>query len=131
MSRADLETVRTALSALDRRDVELYLSVASPEIELITPAALLEGPNVGHDGVRRFFKEMEESAEASSFEVKEVRQVGERVLAFFTVRGMGRISGAETSMDVAGVYSVDDGKIRRAEIFADRGAALRAVGLSE
>jgi ketosteroid isomerase-like protein len=68
-----------------------------------------------------------ESAESSSFEVTEVRAVGERVIAFFTVRGVGRISGAETFMDVTGVYSVEDGKIRRAEIFADRDAALQAV----
>ncbi len=131
MSQANVETIRTALRALDRRDVELYLSVASPEIELITPAAPLEGANVGHEGIRRFFQELEESAESSSFEVKEVRAVGERVIAFFRVRGVGRISGAETSMDLAGVYSVEDGKIRRAEIFADRDAALQAVRRSE
>ena len=94
MSQANVETIRTALRALDRRDVELYLSVASPEIELITPAAPLEGANVGHEGIRRFFQELEESAESSSFEVKEVRAVGERVIAFFRVRGVGRISGA-------------------------------------
>jgi hypothetical protein len=43
MAQANVETVRTALRALDRRDVELYLSVASAEIELITPAAPLGG----------------------------------------------------------------------------------------
>jgi hypothetical protein len=32
---------------------------------------------------------------------------------------------------VAGVYDLEDGKIRRAEVFADRAAALEAVGLSE
>ena len=103
----------------------------SPEIELITPAAPLEGANVGHEGIRRFFQELEESAESSSFEVREVRAVGERVIAFFRVRGVGRISGAETSMDLAGVYSVEDGKIRRAESFADHDAALQAVRRSE
>ena len=82
MSQANVETIRTALRALDRRDVELYLSVASPEIELITPAAPLEGANVGHEGIRRFFQELEKSAESSSFEVREVRAVGERVVAF-------------------------------------------------
>jgi ketosteroid isomerase-like protein len=131
MAQANVETVRTALRALDQRDVELYLSIASPEIELITPTAALEGANVGHEGVRRFFKEIEESVESSRVEVEEVRAVGERVIAFFRVRGVGRISGAETSMDVAGVYSVEDGKVRRAEIFADREAALQAVRRSE
>jgi hypothetical protein len=44
MAEENVALVRTALTALDRRDVELYLSVASPEIELINPASPLEGP---------------------------------------------------------------------------------------
>jgi hypothetical protein len=39
MSQENVEIVRTALTALEQRDVELYISVASPEIELVTPAA--------------------------------------------------------------------------------------------
>ena len=54
-----------------------------------------------------------------------------RVLAFFTLTALGRISGAETSVHVAGVYDVEDGKLRRAHIFPDRVEALEAVGLSE
>lgn len=34
-------------------------------------------------------------------------------------------------MDLAGVYSVEDVKIRGAEIFADRDAAVQAVRRSE
>jgi ketosteroid isomerase-like protein len=131
MSEENVEIVRTALTALDQRDVERYLSVASPEIELISPTSPLEGPSIGHDGIRVFFKEMETFAESSRFEVQEIRAVGPRVLAFFTVTGVGRTSGIEMSMDVAGLYSIEDGKIRRAHIFTDRQAALEAAGLSE
>jgi ketosteroid isomerase-like protein len=74
---------------------------------------------------------MEGSSESSSVAVTELRAVGERVIAFLRLSGVGRLSGAETSMDLAGAYSVEDGKIRRAEIFADRDAALRAVRRSE
>jgi ketosteroid isomerase-like protein len=130
MSKENVETVRTALRALDQRDVEGYLRVASPDIELINPASELEGPTVGHEGIRRFFSEMETFADSSSFEVEEIRAVGPRVLALFTLRGVGRMSGVETSVDVAGVYSFEDGKIRRAHIFVDREEALEAAGLS-
>jgi hypothetical protein len=34
MSQENVEVVRRALAALDRRDVEAYLGVASPQIEL-------------------------------------------------------------------------------------------------
>jgi ketosteroid isomerase-like protein len=131
MAEDQVEIVRTALTALDRRDLELYLSIASPEIELFTPASPLEGPSVGHEGIRRFFEETEAHTESSSVEVEEIRDLGPQVLAFFTVTAVGRLSGAETSLDVAGLYSVQDGKLRRAQIYADRREALQAAGLSE
>jgi hypothetical protein len=61
MSRASVETVRTALRALDRRDVELYLSVASPEIELITPGGTPGGRKCRSRGDSRFFEDIREA----------------------------------------------------------------------
>lgn len=131
MSEENVETVRIALRALDQRDVDAYLRVASPDIEVINPASEIEGASVGHSGMRRFFAELEASTESSSFEVSEIKAVGPRVLALFTLTMVGRMSGAETSVDVAGVYSFEDNKIRRAHIYLDREAALEAAGLSE
>ena len=131
MSQANVETVRHALSALDRRDVEAYLRVASPAIELINPASPLEGPNTGHEGIRRFFSELETYAETSAFQVEEIRAVNDRVLALFTISARGRNSGVETSVQVAGVYDLEGGKLRRAQIYADRDQAFKEVGLAE
>jgi len=131
MSQENVEIVREALAALDRRDVNAYLALASPEIEVVNPASAIEGPVTGHAGVRRFFAGLRSSTDQSSFQVEEVRAVGPRVLAFFTLTAVGRTSGAETSMRVAGVYDLEDGKIRRAHIFVDRAEALEAAGLSE
>ena len=77
MSQENVEIVRSALAALDRRDVEAYLELASPEIELITPASPLEGPTTGHDGIRRFFGELETYAETSAFQVEENQGCGQ------------------------------------------------------
>ena len=57
MSQENVEVVRRALAALDSRDVEAYLEVASPQIELITPALPLQGPISGHEGIRDFFRD--------------------------------------------------------------------------
>jgi hypothetical protein len=62
--------------------------------------------------------------------VGEIRAVEGRVLAFFVITAIGQ-QDIETSARVAGVYDLEDGKIRRAHIFADRTEALEAVGLSE
>ena len=129
MSQENVEVVRRALAALDRRDVEAYLEVASPQIELITPASPLQGSIVGHHGIRGFFEEMWSFSDASEFQVEEIRAVDDRVLAFFLVTASAR-DGIQTSSRVAGVYDLEDGKIRRAHIFGDRAEALDAVGLT-
>jgi ketosteroid isomerase-like protein len=131
VSEENVETVRMALRALDRRDVDGYLRIASPNIEVITPASEMEGASVGHAGMRRFFAELETSTKSSSFEVSEIRAVGPRVLALFTLTIVGRTSGAKTSVDVAGVYSFEDNKVRRAHIYLEREEALEAAGLRE
>jgi ketosteroid isomerase-like protein len=129
MSQGNVEVVRRALAALDRRDVEAYLEVASPQIELITFFSL-QGPIIGHEGIRDFFRELWSYSEASGFQVEEIRDVEGRVLAFFVLTATGP-QGIQTSARVAGVYDLEHGKIRRAHIFADRAEALEAVGLSE
>ena len=132
MSQEDVEVVRRALAALDRRNVEAYLEVASPHIELITFASPLQGqgPITGHEGIRDFFRELWSFSEASEFRVEEIRAVEGRVLAFFVITATGR-DGIQASARVAGVYDLEHGKIRRAHIFADRAEALEAVGVSE
>ena len=120
MSQENVEVVRQALAALDRRDVEAYLEVASPQIELINPASPIQGPITSHEGMRGFFRELWTFSEASAFQVEEIRAVEGRVLAFFVITATGRKSKVETSVRVAGVYDLEHGKIRRAHIFADR-----------
>jgi ketosteroid isomerase-like protein len=129
MSQENVEVVRRALAALDSRDVEAYLEVASPQIELITPASPVQGAITGHEGIRKFFRELWSFSDASEFRVEEIRAVGERVLAFFVFTAIGP-QGIETSSRPGGVYDLEDGKIRRAHIFGDRSEALEAVGLS-
>jgi ketosteroid isomerase-like protein len=132
MSEENVEVVRQALSAVDRRDVEAYLELASPAIELINPASPLEGPAIGHAGIRGFFRELSRYSKESEFRLEHIRAIGDkRVLAFFVIAAVCRTSEVQTSMKVAGVYDLEDGKIRRAEIFADRAEALSAVGLAE
>jgi ketosteroid isomerase-like protein len=56
---------------------------------------------------------------------------GERVLAFTRLTFHGRASGLSIPAETGNVYEVEEGKIRRAQIFFDRAEALEAVGLSE
>ena len=122
MSQQNVELVRTALTALDHREVEAYLRVASPQIELINPASEIEGPFIGHDGMRRFFSELD-AWDDISFQIEDIAPVGERVLALFTLSAHGPMSDMPASMKLAGVYEFEDGKIRRVRILTDRAHA--------
>ena len=130
MSQEKVEVVRRALAALDRRDVEAYLELASPQIELITFLPVQGTRITGHEAVRDFFRELWSFSETSEFQVEEIRAVEGRVLAFFVITATGR-DGIQTSAQVGGVYDLEDGKIRRAHVFADRAEALEALGLPE
>jgi ketosteroid isomerase-like protein len=131
MSRENVEVVRQGLAALEQLDVEAYLKLASPRIEIFSPMSPLEGPFVGHEGVREFFSEMESFVGDRKVQVDEVRAVEPRVLASFSATIRGRTSGAETRTQLAVVYDFEGGKILCVRAFLDRAEALEAVGLSE
>jgi ketosteroid isomerase-like protein len=48
-----LEVVQQALAAVNEGDVEAYLALCAPDVELFSPLAGLEGADVGEEGVRR------------------------------------------------------------------------------
>jgi ketosteroid isomerase-like protein len=64
-------------------------------------------------------------------EVEEAIDCGERVLLLQSSAGRLTGSSKEVKLAPAVVYTVRDGKIARFEPYADRAAALKAVGLSE
>ena len=45
---------------------------SSPDVELVNPATPLEGPITGHEGIRRFFRELWTHSDASDFQLGEI-----------------------------------------------------------
>ena len=54
-----------------------------------------------------------------------------RVVSLFWQRGEGRESGLTMDVAWAGVTAFRDGNMARYEVYDDRAAALKAVGLEE
>ena len=48
-----------------------------------------------------------------------------------TNHGRGKASGVPVEQRVAYVYTVREGKVSEMQVWSDRGAALKAAGLSE
>ena len=86
----------------------------------------------GLEGLRKAFLEWLAPWSTYYDEIEDVLPVdGDRVLTLGHERGLRRDSGIEVTSEMAGVYTVRDGKIVRIAFYATRAEALAAAGLSE
>jgi ketosteroid isomerase-like protein len=135
MSQENVEAMKRGLDAYNRRDVEALLEELDPEVEW-HPALLvpLEGePTVyrGHEGIREFFRDVDDVLAEIEGEYSEIRDLGNRVVGIGRLRMRGRGSGAETESPLANVTDFENGKVRRIRTYLDPGEALKAAGLEE
>ncbi len=120
-----------ALGAVSRGEMEAFLRHVDEDIVWIAARSAVEGAYRGHDGIRRFFADNDESFDVFEPDFREVRDLGERILAVGTIHIRARGSTVETDIPVAGVFTFRRGKLLRWEDFRERRLALAAVGLSE
>jgi ketosteroid isomerase-like protein len=134
MSEENVEIVKRAVAALNERDIDRYLAGCTEDIEVRTPLAPVSGVYKGPDDVRRYFADIQDTSPDFRLELERVEAIGAvRVLAFLRVTGSWRASGipAAAGRPTTNLYDLLDGKIRRVQIFLDRGEALEAAGLRE
>ncbi len=93
------------------------------------------GPYVGHEGVREWFRGVNDpdmGVEIQLFELEEVIEVDkERVVTIQRATGRGRASGLEVDQRWGSIISVRDGKISSASGYPTPEQALAAAGLAE
>ncbi len=135
MPRENVEVVRQLFDAVARRDAEAVLTFYDPEVEwdhTRGPAPALMGASVhhGHEGVRRWFREIYEAFADVEAEIVELIDAGEHVISVVNYRGRGRVSGVEVARQMAGVWTIREGKVVRAVWFASREEALEAAASS-
>ena len=131
MSQENVERFREGIDAMRRGDVEWILDGVSEDVVWIAARSAVEGSYHGHEGLRRFLADNAENFEMFEPRFDEMRDLGERVLAFGRFRIRARGSGVETDFPVAGIATYRDGKLVRWEDFRERRLALEAAGLSE
>ena len=133
MSRDNVEAFKRGIDASNRGDVEALLNELDPEIEWHSAMhALLGGEETlfrGHDGVRTLFRDVQESFSELHFEVEEIHDLGDRLLAIGRTRVRGKTSGAVTVTPIALVTEVKDGRARLLRTYRDADEARQAAGL--
>ena len=102
-----------------------------PDVIARPPEGVPEpGPYVGREAVIRFWEQQRETWDADALElIGDFIHAADRVAVRFIWHGAGH--GPEWNLELTGVYTVRNGKIRTAEFFRDHAEALEAVGLSE
>jgi ketosteroid isomerase-like protein len=133
MSQENVELVRGAFVVLAAEGVEASLSFFAPECVWYTTDRWLDGSAYrGHDGIRELDAAFAENFDDWRFEVRDIRDAQDRVVALTQMVGRIRGSGSSVSQSVGFVISdFRGGTMGDIRAFATWADALDAAGLSE
>jgi ketosteroid isomerase-like protein len=131
MSQENVEIVRTAMEAFNLEGVDAVAEQIHPDFETTTPSSLAVEPDTyrGPEGVRRWFDAWEGTMDEIRFDVDELVDAGDRVVAVTRLVARSHTTGLEFEQGVAMVWTVRDGRAVRLDPYATRAEALRVVGL--
>jgi ketosteroid isomerase-like protein len=131
MSRENVELVRRAYDAFNRRDLDGFLSLMSDEVESGSRLVGVEGKFHGHDGVRRWWSALLDNFPDMEIEVTDVQDHGDVILGEYRIRAHGAGSQIPVENQQWQVVRVRGGKASSWQTFVSEAEALEAVGLSE
>ena len=133
MSQENVEILREAIEAFNRRDMEAWLALHDPEVVFRADPEWPESATVdGREAVWDFGLRLTDAWEQDPFEMVEVIDAGgDTLVARYRRLVRGKASGIADVLDYWCVHTVRRGKILRHEWFSSRAKALEAVGLSE
>jgi ketosteroid isomerase-like protein len=126
------QTVREIFAAFERRDADGGLALLAPEIvlEAISGAVLRGEPYVGHDGIRRYFADVEAHWSELVLEPVQIRAAGHAVVALGRVRGLGGGGWLEPA-PTTWVFKFSGELVAHIQIFSDAELARRALAADE
>jgi ketosteroid isomerase-like protein len=130
---SDLEKLAAAvLDALNGRDSDALLALIHPDYEFHSRFAAVErGTYRGPEGIRDYFRDLEEGFADAHWELREVVDApGDEVVTVFQFIARGRKSGVPVDLLTPMVWTFRDGKVWRNVIYPSKAEALKAAGLS-
>ena len=132
MSQENVELVREGFARWNEGDHDFLFNSAAPDIELLSRFGSLTGePYRGHEGVREWLADIEQSFERFELWLDDVGDLGEDVLAIGGINMRARGSGLDMNQPMGWVVEFRDGRVARMRFFATPAEALAAVGLRE
>jgi ketosteroid isomerase-like protein len=130
VSKENIDLVRRAIEAYNRRDFEAMEALNHPDLELDWTASrgFQAGVYRGWEEVTGFYRNFLGTFEKVKLEPDRFIDTGEKVVVPNSARIRGR-DGIETTANSALVFELRDGRIARICLYQETEQALRAVGL--
>jgi ketosteroid isomerase-like protein len=129
MSQENVELVGRWFESFDS-DSDAFRDTLHPEIEWF-PFEENHTPTCGIDGALRIRNQWLDAWDTLDYDLEEVVDEGDSVVASAHVMNRGKLSGVEVDVRIHFHFKVRDGKIVYLFEHMDRVAALGAAGLSE
>jgi ketosteroid isomerase-like protein len=131
MSQENVELVHQAADAFNRRDLDAYLALADPAVEGRSLLVAVEGDYHGHEGVRRWWRDVFDASPDFTIDIVDVRDLGEVTLTKMRARGHGAGSDVPFEQTLWSAARWREKKTVWSGTFATETEALEAVGLRE
>jgi ketosteroid isomerase-like protein len=134
MSEENVEVLKRAEEAYNRRDLEALKGLTSPDYEFAPYlATLIETTTYwGHEGLHKYFADADAVWKEINVRFDDVRDAGDGLIfASGELSGRGRASGLEVRVPLGCVAEVRDGKLTRLKSYETVAEALEAAGLPE
>ena len=133
MSQENVELAYRAHDAFNRRDLETFVALTDPEVELMPLNVESPGSTSyhGHGGVRSCWQDLLEVSPGLRTEVDEVRDLGDVTLVRVRFRGHGMESDAPMEQPAWQVAEWRHDKAVSWRTCTSEAEALEVAGLSE
>jgi ketosteroid isomerase-like protein len=133
MSQENVEIVQRTNDAYNRRDLDAYLDTVSESVSFRSRFSVMDRRKYqGHDGLRRYFVELDEAWARYEMKLERAIPVGAKVVVgLFHLYAVGRESGIPVEEEPGVVFTVQARKIVQIDAYATQAEALDSVGLSE
>ena len=133
MSEENVELVRRYFPAYEQGGLDAWAEFWHPDISWRAAEGALDDIGVfhGHDAMRRYYGEWEETFDEVSIEVEELIVAGDKVVA--AVRSVAKMKGSDAKINIryAVVLSFREGKISKGREYLTREEALEAAKPSD
>jgi ketosteroid isomerase-like protein len=132
MPTAGEEAARRFAAAITSGDRSAALAVCHPDIELDSMLGISGYRYVGHSGINRYFDDTESAWEHWQVAVEQtVEGPDGRVAIVMTMHARGKESGVTLASRAAHIWTLEDGKLRRNQLYREPERALQDLGVAD